>query len=186
MELQHKAARTDASTRDFVLETTSNRTTAMMHKPSSLQRGAYAKPTSQSDPSTASFKQGAKRKPDGTAGSGWFGMVPTPMTDELKTDLALIRNRAYLDPKRFYKSADKARDSNMVQLGTVIEGAAEFYSSRLSKKHRRTNLTEEILADSSVSHYAKNKFKKMQQAKSTEALGREKRYRQRRGKRGHY
>ena len=48
-----------------------------------------------------------------------------------------------------------------MQVGTVIEGAAEYYSSRLTKKQRRSNITEEILADPDTSTWAKNKFKKM-------------------------
>jgi hypothetical protein len=86
-------------------------------------------------------------------------MTPTPMTDELKTDLAVIRNRTYLDPKKFYKSADKHH--KIVQLGTVIEGAAEYYSARLTKSERRTNFTEEIMADPESADWAKNKFKQM-------------------------
>jgi Fcf2 pre-rRNA processing len=96
----------------------------------------------------ASFKRGAKRPSMNHAGEGWFGMQATPMTAELERDLLLIRNRNYLDPKRFYKSADK-KPSKFVQAGTVIEGATEFYSSRLAKRQRRGNLVEEIMAESS-------------------------------------
>eukprot|EP00536_Pseudo-nitzschia_multiseries_P004744 jgi/Psemu1/237909/estExt_Genewise1.C_810047 len=113
------------------------------------------------------FKHGAKRVPDDTAGKGWFGMKPSAMTDELKTDLAIIRNRSYLDPKRFYKSTDKHH--KIVQVGTVIEGASEFYSSRLTKKERRANLTEELMADKSTADYAKNKFQKMAKEKAYQA-----------------
>jgi Fcf2 pre-rRNA processing len=96
----------------------------------------------------ASFKRGTKRPPINHAGAGWFDMQATPMTAELERDLLLIRNRNFLDPKRFYKSADK-KPSKFVQAGTVIEGATEFYSSRLAKRQRRGNLVEEIMAESS-------------------------------------
>lgn len=101
--------------------------------------------------SHASFKKGTKRPPISHAGDGWFGMQPTPMSSELQRDLLLIRNRNYLDPKRFYKSADnsKKQASKFVQAGTVIEGNTEFYSSRLAKRQRRGNLVEEIMAESS-------------------------------------
>ena len=99
-------------------------------------------------------------------GDGWFGMRPSPMTNEVKNDLALIRNRNYLDPKRFYKSADvqSGKHKNMVQVGTVIEGA--FSSSRLTKKQRRSNLTDEVLADAALSSYAQTKFRNMQREKT--------------------
>ncbi|KAL7541163.1 hypothetical protein ACHAXR_013151 [Thalassiosira sp. AJA248-18] len=114
---------------------------------------------------SSSFGKGPKKQYDNTAGSGWFGMNPTPMTDQLKTDLSMIRNRNYLDPKKFYKSADKF-DGKILQVGTVIEGSAEFYSSRLAKRDRRHNLTEEIMADSTVSSYAKRKYYDIQEERS--------------------
>jgi hypothetical protein len=159
-ELQRRAERTDASTKHFVVEASKKHTDAMQNGSDSSLPTSYAAAYS-------SFKQGKKRAPDNTAGKGWFGMEPTPMTDELKTDLAVIRNRNYLDPKKFYKSADKHH--KIVQLGTVIEGATEFYSSRLTKKQRRNNFTEEIMADPASADYAKKKFKKMAQEKTSQA-----------------
>lgn len=41
-----------------------------------------------------------------TKGSNWFNMPATEMTDELKSDLEVIRMRSVLDPKRFYKKND--------------------------------------------------------------------------------
>jgi Fcf2 pre-rRNA processing len=139
-------------------------------------------PSSSSSYSTAvaSFKTGRLSKrakaaaASATAGDKWFHMRPTPMTDAVQKDLAVIRNRNYLDPKRFYKSADNNKNKHMVQVGTVIEGAAEFYSSRLTKKERRTNFTDEILADPSISTYAQTKFRTMQQQKTVAALKRKK------------
>jgi Fcf2 pre-rRNA processing len=103
-----------------------------------------------------------------TAGAAWFDMRPTEMTDELKYDVAVIRNRSALDPKRFYKSMDwkkKQGSSPMIQVGTVIEGSSEFYSSRLTQAQRRTNVTDELLANGDAA-YAQAKFKRMQQAKT--------------------
>lgn len=106
-----------------------------------------------------------------TAGAGWFNMKATPMTEEVERDLALIRNRNYLDPKRFYKSADKPKSNakGVLQSGTVIEGPTEFYSSRLTKKQRRTNLVDEIMADPESSGWAQQKYKKMQQVQGEKA-----------------
>ncbi|KAL3935179.1 MAG: hypothetical protein SGBAC_009253 [Bacillariaceae sp.] len=155
-DLIRQAESTDASTRNFVGEATKKHTFAM-------QRTA------------TSFKKGTKRPKDESAGKGWFNMQPTAMSDELKSDLSVIRNRSYLDPKRFYKSSDKHH--KIVQVGTVIEGAAEYYSSRLTKKQRKSNITEEILADKGTSSWATNKFKQMQREKTEKS-------KQRRRKRG--
>ena len=50
----------------------------------------------------------------------------------------------------------------VLQVGTVIEGSAEFYSSRLTKRERRVNLTEEVMADAGVAGYAKRKYRDIQ------------------------
>jgi hypothetical protein len=120
--------------------------------------------------SSSSLQSITKRKRGGvndnlsTAGSGWFNMTPTPMTSQLKTDLSIIRNRNYLDPKKFYKNAD-SYEGKILQLGTVIEGSNEYYTSRLTKRERRMNLTEEVMADRTVTEYAKKKYRELQAEK---------------------
>lgn len=160
-ELGRRAERKDASTRDFVVEATAQKASSSMRK---TKEGFLPKSYSAA---YSNFKQGAKREPVEITGKGWFGMKPSAMTEDLKTDLAIIRNRTYLDPKHFYKSSDKHH--SIVQVGTVIEGASEFYSSRLTKKERRTNLTEELMADTATLDYTKNKFKKMEREKNRHA-----------------
>lgn len=149
--LRKEAAQTDKSTKNFVVGQVN---ASHMIKPVAM-------------PSKfASFKTGTKKPTDLTAGAGWFHMQPTVMTDAIKMDLAMIRHRTYLDPKRFYKKSDLV--GNVLQVGTVIEGAAEFYSSRLAHKDRRQTLVAEIMADPATADYAKRKFKKMQKEKSEE------------------
>jgi hypothetical protein len=126
---------------------------------------------------TTNLKKPRKIEQRNDAGEGWFCMKPTPMTEDVKRDLALIKNRNYLDRKRFYKSSDAS--GSMVQVGTVIEGASEFYSARLAKKDRRTNLVDEVLA-SSDAEYVQNKFRTMQREKTAQS---QKRQRRRTGKR---
>lgn len=169
-DLIRKAECSDASTRNFVGQATNRHIDAM-------QRTATGS-ISTYDAAYSSFKKGVKKPKDNSAGKGWFNMQPTPMSDELKADLSVIRNRSYLDPKRFYKSSEKY--NKVVQVGTVIEGASEFYSSRLTKKQRRSNITEEILADTGTSSWATNKFKKMQKEKTERSKQRRKRGRSRR------
>lgn len=119
---------------------------------------------------SSSFKKKATKQRDNSAGQGWFSMKPTPMSDQLKSDLAIIRNRNYLDPKKFYKSADSFK-GKVLQVGTVIEGSSEFYSSRLTNKERKQNLTEEIMSDVTVANYAKRKYYDMQSEKQRQRGG---------------
>lgn len=142
---------------------------------------AAVKTTTSFAAAVSSFKTG-KRKPMMAslpdAGDGWFGMKSTPLTEDVKRDIALVRNRNYLDPKRFYKSSDQP--SKVLQIGTVVEGFGEFYTSRLTKKQRRTNITEEIMADPKVGTYALKKFHDMERSKQQLSDQRRKRH----GKKG--
>ena len=173
-EMRRRAQRTDRSTASHVISSgaQSFRADAMRHR----------RPGSSG---ATSFKMGTKRGPDGTAGRGWFGMTPAALTDDVKADIAIIRNRTYLDPKRFYKKAD-IMDPKMVQVGTVIEGSEEYYSSRLTKKQRRQNLAEEIMADVDVKKYAKKQFTKIQDSRQKrfgQGYGRKKQRTGRKGRR---
>jgi len=93
---------------------------------------------------------------------GWFNMQGAEMTDELKADMKAIRMRNHLDPQKFYKRSDKFH--KFVQVGTVIEGSAEYYSSRLTKKERRGNFVEELMADDKIRSYAKRKYGQIQKS----------------------
>jgi len=95
-----------------------------------------------------------------TSGKAWFDLPATAMTEEMKLDLRAVRMRGALDPKRFYKALD--RPGKFVQLGTVVEGRDEFYTSRLARKERRTNLVEELLADTKTRAYTKRKYNAIQ------------------------
>jgi hypothetical protein len=91
-------------------------------------------------------------------------MQPTPMSSQLASDIAVVRNRQYLNPNRFYKSSDLSKSKNpVIQLGTVIEGNTEYRASRLTKKERRTNITDEFMKDSfDRGQKVQEKFNKMQ------------------------
>ena len=145
-ELTRRAEQTDMSTKRFTLHKSSSSTTTTNFLPS-----AYA---------AYSFKLGKKKAPDLSAGKGWFSMMSCEITDQVKTDMQVIRNRTYLNPKTFYKKADKF--GAHIQVGTVIEGSAEFFSSRLTNKERRSNLTQEIMADPDAASYVKRKFTAIQ------------------------
>ncbi|KAM7279168.1 hypothetical protein ACFE04_006302 [Oxalis oulophora] len=97
-----------------------------------------------------------------TAGNGWFDMPAPTMTPELKRDLQLLKLRGAMDPKRFYKKGDKKTLPKYFQVGTVVESPLEFYSSRLSKKERKTTITEELLSDSKFRQYRKRKVREIE------------------------
>lgn len=47
------------------------------------------------------------------------------------------------------------------QIGTVVEGAADFYSGRIVKSKRRKTLVDELLADAEFKNYQKKKYKEI-------------------------
>ncbi|KAL4539364.1 hypothetical protein Ndes2437B_g02255 [Nannochloris sp. 'desiccata'] len=102
-----------------------------------------------------------KSAPD-TAGKSWYDLPATTITDEVKNDLRVLRLRSALDPKTFYKKFDTTKFPKYFQFGTVVEGAAEFYSSRLARKQRKRTFTEEIMADSHLTEVRKKRYTKMQ------------------------
>jgi hypothetical protein len=48
-----------------------------------------------------------KKKVAEGPGKGWFDMKVPELTPELKRDMLLLKNRAALDPKQFYKRQKK-------------------------------------------------------------------------------
>ncbi|KNE57607.1 hypothetical protein AMAG_03297 [Allomyces macrogynus ATCC 38327] len=106
-----------------------------------------------------------------TAGDKWFNLPATEITPELQRDLFLIKNRHVLDPKRHYKKDAKANAAlpKFFQVGRIVEGKHEFYSSRLTRKERKNTLIEELLADTERRTYFKNQAKSivMNKAKGT-------------------
>ena len=76
----------------------------------------------------------------------------------------LIRDDKF---NRFYKNPDKQRP--VLHIGTVIEGAAEYKSARITNKTRRQTIVDEILADSSIREYTKRKFMEIQKENASKA-----------------
>jgi hypothetical protein len=46
----------------------------------------------------------------------------------------------------------------LLQIGTVVEGGADFYSGRLTKKERKGTFADELLADTSLNSYRYGHF----------------------------
>lgn len=110
----------------------------------------------------------------GTAGPGWFDMVPTESSAELEADLRLLSMRGALDPKHHYrrgvvdtiKANGKRRDGSkpMVQLGTVIEPAIGYYTDRLTRKQRAQTMLDTLMRDVEKQQFLKRKYQTLQDA----------------------
>ena len=114
---------------------------------------------------TSTFTNSKKSKSLKTAGPDWFNMPAMEITDELKKDLHVLKSRNVLDPKRHYRK-EKLGNSPFIQIGTVIQGPTEYYSSRLVRKDRRENIVQELLADADAKSYFKKKYLEIQDKKS--------------------
>ena len=99
----------------------------------------------------------------GNAGNGWFNMPAVEYTPELRRDMRLLKLRGAYDPKRFYKTDDTSKLPKHFQIGTVVEGAADFYGARMTKKERKRTLTEEIASNPEITAARKKRFKKLQE-----------------------
>lgn len=76
--------------------------------------------------------------------------------------------RGVLDPKRHYKKENsKAAAPEFSQVGTIIEGATEYYSARLQNKDRKKTFVEEVLAGEAESGRFKRKYEEIQTSKTS-------------------
>ncbi len=101
-----------------------------------------------------------------TSGSKWFNLPAPILTPELKQDLRLMNLRGYLDPKHFMKRVSRQRQKapfpKYFQVGTVVNGPADFYSGRLAHAERAETFAETILKDQNQKNYLKRKFVEVQ------------------------
>ena len=111
-----------------------------------------------------------KKKTTETSDERLFNMKQPEMTPEIKRDLQIIKQRSALDPKRHYKK-DKWEIPKFFQMGTIIEGNTEFYSSRLKRKERGKTMVEELLHDDTTKKYFKRKYHEIQQTKTSGRKG---------------
>eukprot|EP00298_Acanthocystis_sp_HF-20_P022458 c30409_g1_i1.p1 GENE.c30409_g1_i1~~c30409_g1_i1.p1 ORF type:complete len:243 (-),score=57.29 c30409_g1_i1:108-836(-) len=98
---------------------------------------------------------------DSTTGKQWYDMPAPRMTPELKSDLQIMQMRNVAFPKRFYKTPDK--QSKYLQIGTVIEGPAEFHSARLPKSQRKRTITEQLMSDPEFKHSSKKRRRNIEE-----------------------
>ena len=76
--------------------------------------------------------------------------------------------RSVLDPKRHYKKENaKAEAPEFSQVGTLIEGPTEFFSSRLLNRDRKKTLVDEILTAEGSTGRFKSKYNDIQMSKTS-------------------
>uniref|UniRef100_A0A3Q2YKI4 Deoxynucleotidyltransferase terminal interacting protein 2 n=1 Tax=Hippocampus comes TaxID=109280 RepID=A0A3Q2YKI4_HIPCM len=97
--------------------------------------------------SKQALKQKRRLEREKTTGDAWFNMKAPELTKELKGDLKLLKMRASMDPKRFYKKNDRDGFPKYFQVATVEDNPIDFYHSRIPKKQRKRTMVEELLAD---------------------------------------
>ncbi|KAJ8279637.1 hypothetical protein COCON_G00067030 [Conger conger] len=110
-----------------------------------------------------------------TTGDGWFNMKAPEMTEELTNDLKVLKMRAAMDPKRFYKKNDRDGFPKYFQVGTVVDSPVDFYNSRVPKKQRKRTMVDELLADAEFRNYNKKKYKQIMTEKAARAAGKKNR-----------
>lgn len=103
-----------------------------------------------------------------TAGPCWFDMPRTKLTSEFKSDLNLLKLRNVLDSHRHYRSENtRGSAPEFSQLGQIIQGPTEYFSSRLPNKERKRTIVEEVLAnEQSISRF-KKKYNEIQASKTS-------------------
>ncbi|NWS24822.1 TDIF2 protein, partial [Polioptila caerulea] len=117
------------------------------------------------------LKKQRRAEREKTTGDGWFGMKAPEITGELKNDLKVLKMRASLDPKHFYKKNDRDGLPKYFQVGTVVDSPIDFYHSRIPKKQRKRTIVEELLADSEFRRYNKKKYQEIMSEKAAFAAG---------------
>ena len=68
------------------------------------------------------------------------------------------------------------------QVGTVVSGATEFYSSRISKKDRKLTMVEELLADSEFRRKNKRRYLDIQETRANSGKKFRKKFKNAKGK----
>ncbi|KAI5306132.1 hypothetical protein KEM56_002112 [Ascosphaera pollenicola] len=128
----------------------------------------------------------SKKTTKPSAGPEWFNLPKTDVTPELKRDLQLLRMRNVLDPHRHYKKSGKGKIPEYSQVGTVIQGPTEFFSSRIVKKDRKKSFLDEVVADQKSNERFKSKYSEIQDKKRSGKKEHYKKVMQKRGKQARF
>ncbi|XP_068694994.1 uncharacterized protein [Montipora foliosa] len=117
--------------------------------------------------SSYALKKQRKKAREETAGPMWFNLPATQITPEIEQDMKIMKMRNVLDKKRHYKKNDTKALPKYFQIGTIVEGSADFYSSRIPKRQRKSTLIDELLSDAEFRRCNKKKYLEIQAAKQS-------------------
>ena len=119
-------------------------------------------------PSVRRQKADKKReaKQNDNAGKKWFGMQATEVTAEVATTLKLLKMRHVLNPKHFMKADRSKKMPKYFQIGTVVDGAADYYTEGRGRSKKKNTLVDDLLADASFRQYHKKKYSSIQAGKA--------------------
>jgi hypothetical protein len=73
--------------------------------------------------------------------------------------------RNVVNPKKMYKNPGKFKIPEYSQVGTIVEGPTDFFSSRINNKERTRTMVEDTLASEARSGQFKSKFLETQAKK---------------------
>ena len=81
--------------------------------------------------------------------------------------------RGVLDPHRHYKKdgGGKMQAPEYSQMGTIVEGPAEFFTGRIENKKRKRTFVEEVLAGENETKRFKKKYGEFQGRKTSGKKG---------------
>lgn len=77
------------------------------------------------------------------------------LTEQAKNDLAVIKMRSGLHKDRFYKANDNDNLPKFFAMGTIVDDATDFYSSRVPRKDQKKTILEELINDAKVKKLVK-------------------------------
>ena len=115
------------------------------------------------------------------AAKKWFEIPKAQITPEIKSEVTALRLKAYMDPKKFYKSSDLKKIPERFHFGVVVEGGLKAVGggqeSQAAGTVNRTgpkgkSLLQEALGDDGVQAWTKKRFSSVHAKQmKTAALG---------------
>lgn len=90
-------------------------------------------------------------------------MKAPEVTEEVKNELEVIKMRAALDSKHFYKRAESKTIPKYFEIGKVIANPLDHYRERNEKPPK--SLVDELLADAEFQKRNKRKYRELMENK---------------------
>lgn len=102
-----------------------------------------------------------------TMGPMWSNVPVAELTDQVKYDLKLIKNRAGLDPKRHYRKGILKEIPELFQIGTVLEHHSRLEEPRRTRRLISRTIAKDLLGDTKAKATIKKRFAELQNQRSS-------------------